>query len=153
MFYIKTFYVSGGRIKYATCVCSATKLPRKCKRFSKLCLYVPRFPCGISCSTRPFYKLAFFKREIFLGCFFNKREEQTSNVSWSISGVFHGWGGNPSSQNSQGWKSPGIPLAPPQSCHLNLVPRCHIQAPAFHPANSAPTWAQGLGEDPFLQDL
>lgn len=114
-----------GRIKYATSVCLATKLLRKCKRFSKLCLSVPRFPCGISCSTRPFYKLAFFKRDIFLGCFFNKREEQTSNVSWSISGVFHTWGGNPSSQNPQSGKSPGIPTAPPQSCHLNLVPRHH----------------------------
>lgn len=38
---------------------------RKCQRFSKLCPSVPRFPCGISCSMCPFYKRAFFKREIF----------------------------------------------------------------------------------------
>lgn len=55
---------------------------------SSVCLSVPRFPSGISCSTRPFYKLAFFKREIFWVVFSIKGKNRHQTCTGASLGCF-----------------------------------------------------------------
>lgn len=153
LFYIKAFFVLGGESqKCYVCVLSHEASQKVFQAVSVRPVapsWLPPVPHV------PSVNWHFLEERFFLGLFFSiKGKNRHQTCPGACLGCFTAGEGIPVHRILKAERV----LAFPQCATTTILspkprPQVPHQAPAFHPASSAPTWAQGLVGDHFLQDL